>query len=176
MAAGELTAKPQQRQQTQIHLQTQDKADNLTSSDRGASNTNGLLVETPRDIRPSQLPWSLETHGLGNTSQPATSSSESPATPLGIDGFYHGSSVGIGDNTDLSRQSSVSDFQSFLGAEKGISTTASSESGYDDEAYNPALAKVEEGGGIPPPRPKKSHARKVSRGAGLRHECVGGQR
>jgi hypothetical protein len=138
---GEVTAKP-----TQEQLQTQDQ---ILSGEQP-------VAQSPQRIA-GALPWPLSTQRLANDSQPATSASEaSPSTPgLGIDGLYQSTDF------DDSRQSSMSDFGSLLGATKGISTTASSESRY--EPMDPAPERENEGAGIPPPRPKKSHARKVSR-------------
>ncbi len=89
-------------------------------------------------------------------SQPRSSSTDSPATPLGLsmDGIYADQSY------DISRQSSMTDLGSYLGATKGISTNSSSESGYDMGGY---VDPENEGGpGVPPPKGKKSHARKAS--------------
>lgn len=49
----------------------------------------------------------------------------------------------------------MTDLESYVGVTKGLSTTAaSSESGYEP---------MNKGEGVPPPRGKKSHARKVGR-------------
>lgn len=93
------------------------------------------------------FPWRLQTDVTGDSSQP-TSSASSPATPgLGPDGLYHGQR-----DWTPSRQTSMSDMESYVGATKGLSTAASSESGVDKSSLE----------NIPPPKPKKSHARKVS--------------
>ena len=112
----------------------------------------------PRDERPAQ--WGSKGPGLliRTDSQSTESQSPSPATPLGLgrEGLYRGRLH------DLSRQSSMSDFGSLLGATKGSDTPDGSEMG--------DAGSVIDGGtgsefGVPPPkdRPKKSHARKVGR-------------
>ena len=50
----------------------------------------------------------------------------------------------------------MSDLDSYVGATKGHNTAASSESGFDPK-------DPDADGGIPPPRTRKSHARKVCR-------------
>jgi hypothetical protein len=106
------------------------------------------------------IPWRLQTVLSTNDpeSQPPTSSA-SPITPgLGIEGLYHGQGY------DMSRESSVTDLSSYVGATRGMgSTTAeSSESGYEVGGYGTEGGQDEQAG-VPPPKPKKSHARRVSR-------------
>jgi len=96
-------------------------------------------------------PWQLQTSCLILDSQPPTSASSSPATPV-QDGLY------LGETFDTSRHGSTTDFESFVGATKGFSTAASSESDFDPGDRHGDRSGT---GGIPPPRPKKSHARKV---------------
>lgn len=141
MGSGELTAKSA-KSQTQTHGHPLSGEQNVIETSKGVANG---------------LPWPLATHGLTSDSQPATSASDaSPSTPgLGFEGVYQNNEFGD------SRQSATSDFGSLLGATKGISTTTSSESGY--EPIEPAQKSEGDVAGIPPPRPKKSHARKVCR-------------
>ena len=103
-------------------------------------------------------PWSLRTSNLNvSETQPPTSASSSPATPVGLgaDGLYHDQPFGF------SRQSSTTDLGSYVAATKGISTTASSESGFDIGSHEQGV-EGDGPAGVPPPKPKKSHARKVS--------------
>lgn len=113
----------------------------------------------PRAVMPfmHQLDVSVQ----GDYSAPASVSSESPETPNALNfGFY--SNVGDkGSLDDLSRPQSMTDL-SVYGATKGTVTSASSESGVGDD---------HEEGGVPAPKAKKSHARKV--GSYLPRELYG---
>ncbi len=120
-----------------------------------------LQVQLPGGVPQVDVPHGhseglrLQTTNLGvNDSQPPTASSESPSTPavLGMEGIY-------ANQYDMSRPSSMTDLGSYVAATKGISTNTSSESGYELGGY--ADPEFDAGQGIPPPRPKKSHARKV---------------
>jgi hypothetical protein len=140
MAAGEVTARPSM---PVVHHH-----DHPLSGDQ-------RLEGSPKKLA-GHLPWPLTTRGLPSDSRPTSSNSEaSPSTPgFGFDSVYQ--STEFGD----SRQSSTSDFGSLFGASKSVGTPVSSESNY--EQMNTVPKKESEGADIPPPQPKKSHARKVS--------------
>ncbi|ORX41040.1 hypothetical protein BD324DRAFT_612990 [Kockovaella imperatae] len=114
-----------------------------------------VTVDTSRPVHPA-LRLAMD------TALPA-SSSASPATPIGLghEGLYHG--------YDMSRRGSSDDFDSYVDATKGNSTSLGSESEYDygmiDNAI-PAGGLGDSDPGVPPPRsmPKKSHARKQPEG------------
>lgn len=101
---------------------------------------------------PTKTPWSLNTdlnEGYTDSQPASTTFTESPG--LGEDGLYHGQPW-----AEVSREGSMTDLNSYVGSTKGLGTAASSESGYEPNG----VQGVQEG--VPPPRPKKSHARKVS--------------
>ena len=54
----------------------------------------------------------------------------------------------------------MTDLSSYVSGTKGISTYGSSESGYDMGGYADVDGESEQG--VPPPKQRKSHARKVS--------------
>ncbi|KAK4685816.1 hypothetical protein P7C73_g4324, partial [Tremellales sp. Uapishka_1] len=96
--------------------------------------------------------WHLQTANLsGVDSQPVSASSEAPKTPTGLQlgGLY-------GAGYDISRGNSSSDLASYAGNANALRSTSSSEAGYDPRA--------EAGGSLPPPKAKKSHARKQPEG------------
>lgn len=116
------------------------------------------LGAVPQPGRQSGLPaWGLRTSNLHVESQPPSSVTGSPETPtgLGLDAIY------ANQPYDSSRQSSMTDLESYVAATKGISTNASSDSGYDLGGYGDPNDLG--GPGVPPPKEKKSHARKVRR-------------
>lgn len=104
----------------------------------------------PRTMLPfmHQLDVSVQ----GNYSAPASVTSESPDTPSGVDFGLYSNNGDKGSMDDLSRPSSMTNL-SVYGATKGTLTSNSSESGVGEDY---------EEGGVPAPKGKKSHARKVS--------------
>lgn len=105
----------------------------------------------PRAMLP--IMHQLDVSVQGQYSQPASSSSDSPATPYTIN-------FGLADKDSmngLSRPPSMGNLSTY-GATKGTLTSVSSESGVDDVEPSEAGAG---NGGVPAPKAKKSHARKV---------------
>lgn len=147
-----------------IHTQEDDPAPidpQAIEVPEGTPSVGENLTNTSMTASSTLTPWALNTSNLQVTdSQPPSSSTSTPLTPgLGADGLCHGKRF------DLSRQSSMSDFSSYLGATKGFSSAPSSEDGYDmgDAEYKPDGQTGDGQGGIPPPKVRKSHARKVGR-------------
>jgi hypothetical protein len=85
----------------------------------------------------------------GDSSAPSSVISSSPETPLGMHFGMYANSQGQDSYDDLSRVNSRSD----LITRKGTNTSASSEDG---------VINGDQQGGVPAPKAKKSHARKVS--------------
>lgn len=92
----------------------------------------------------------LNTNVSGDGSAPSSVVSSSPETPLGMHFGMYANSQGQDSFEDLSRVPSRSD----LITRKGTNTSASSEDGVVNGDLNQ--------GGVPAPKAKKSHARKVS--------------
>lgn len=165
------TAKPPQGKQADPQVLAQEKADWTSSFVIDPSLT--LQEEQVEQVqpqaqdigRPAIPPWNLTTEGLssGTDSQPQTSTSNSPATPVGLgaEGLYHGQAY-----EELSRQNSMTDLNSYIGSD------LTSESRFemmghlvDPDAEGSEVGQpegVDKDGGVPAPKPKKSHARKVS--------------
>ena len=165
------TAKPPQGKQADPQVLAQEKADwtssfaidpSLTLQEDVAEQVQPQAQDASRPVIP---PWNLTTEGLssGTDSQPQTSTSNSPSTPVGLgaDGLYHGQAY-----EEMSRQNSMTDLNSYIGSD------LTSESGFDmmrhlvdPDAEGSEVGQaegVDKDGGVPAPKPKKSHARKVS--------------
>jgi hypothetical protein len=91
----------------------------------------------------------LNTNLSGDCSAPSSVISSSPATPLGMHFGMYANSQGQDSYEDLSRVPSRSD----LITRKGTNTSASSDDGLVNGDHSQ--------GGVPAPKAKKSHARKV---------------
>ena len=120
------------------------------------------IVASQRKSSHNGLPWHLSTSSLQVTeSQPPSGLTDPASNIAGHDAFSYLKDTG---SFDLSRQSSTADFDSFLGATKGGSTDAGSEAAFEPVATDsPGNGTPgDSAGGIPAPKAKKSHARKVS--------------
>lgn len=111
------------------------------------------LPAVPHNMPRAMLPFmhQLDVSVQGDYSAPASVTSSSPETPNTLNFGLYSNFGDKGSVDDLSRPQSMTDL-SVYGATKGTLTSNSSESGVGED---------HEEGGVPAPKPKKSHARKV---------------